>query len=181
MANSILSSLRSKASLSIANSTNSSDDRERDVAKGLVVTKINIKYRSRTMRHMLENGTGVVDTRVIDPTIIDMEVICPTLDELNLVNQMLQDRKNTYNVTTKSIVVNDMVCDNFQVMQSSGMLSASPVRITMKQLRRQGADSKRLHQVVEQPPDSSVLGLGIQRAQQVTSNVQETFRRFLGG
>lgn len=177
MADSILSSLRSKALLTIV--SNGATGAEDNLAKNLKVTNVSIKYSARAMRHMLEDGTTIVDARIIDPTMVELEVICPTLDELNNTNQMLRDRKNTFKLTSKGIIVNNVVCEAFKIQQTSEMLSASPVRISMKQILRQGM--ARVGQVVEQPADSSLIGQGIQTMQKVTASVQETFRRVIGG
>ncbi len=176
MADSILSSLRSKASLSIVNKSGTGDSQGQDVAKGLRVTRVSIRYSSRPMRHMLENGSSIVDARIIDQTTISLDVICPTLDELSIVNSMLLDRKSTYRVTSKSISVDETVCEDVGILQNAEMLSASPVRIKMRQLMRQGGN-KDIHQVVEQPADSSIFGRGIQTLQQVTAQAQRDVLR----
>lgn len=176
MADSILSSLLSKAALSIVGS---SDSNGTNVARNLKVSRVQIKYSARAMRHMREDGVSIVDARMIDPIVIDLEVICPTLDELTAVNNLLMDRSNTYTFTSKSIVVNEVTADDIQVKQTPDMLSASPVKINLKQLQRQGGTTVEVHQVVEQPADSSIFNRGIQTVQRVQASVTTTFNKTL--
>jgi hypothetical protein len=173
MADSILSSIFSKASLSIVKTGETTNE-----ADGLQVVAVNIHYRARAMRHMREDGTSIVDAKVIDPAIAELDVICPTLDSINKVNTALMNRANTYTLTSKGIQLNDTVAERFDVRQTPEMISASPVRITFKQLRRQGGATG--GKVVEQPADSSTFGRGIQALSAVTTPVDNAFARVIG-
>lgn len=168
MADSILSSLLSRASLTLVNNNTG-----KDVAEKLKVVGVNFHYRARPMRHMREDGTSIVDSKVIDPVLVEIDVICPSLDAINQVNQTLMDRKDTYTFTSKGIQLQDAVCERFELRQSAEMISASPVRITLKQLRRQGGPSG--GRIVEQPADSSMFGRGIQSVSTVTASIQASF------
>jgi len=176
MADSFLTSLRS-SSLSIVNTA---DNDKKNIAANLKISSVAIHFRSRPMRHMKEDGSSIVDARIIDPVGIDLNVICPTLDELNAVNNLLQDRKDTYTFTSKGIIVDEVSTEDVSIKQTPDMISASPVRITMKQMLRQGgATNAAVHQVVEQPADSSMFGRGIQMMRSVTTPITETFARLI--
>ena len=171
MADSILSSLLSRAALSIVN-----DVSGKDVAGSINVKKVEVRYGAKPMRHMKEDGSSVVDTKVIEPVVVSLDVICGTIDQMNVVNDLLKDRTSTYTVTTKGLVINLMMADDFSVNQSPDMLSANPVRLTFKQLIRQSVIST---PVVEQQADASVFERGIQSAKAVTFPVTNAFQNVI--
>jgi hypothetical protein len=173
MADSILSSVLSKAALSIVAA---SDPNGANLAERLKVVSVTIKYRSRTMRHMKEDGNTVVDVRIIDPASVELDVIAPTFDELGVLRDFLLNRKNTCILTSKGLVVNEVICGAVDVKQSAEMLSASPAQIRFKQLLRQGGP-RDTHKVVEQSSDSSVFNRGYQTVTKAAQTVQQAFIR----
>lgn len=166
---SILSAGRlTKPSFSLVNAKSG-----KDAVTDIKITKVSIKYSSRPQRHTREDGTTVVDVRTIDPIQVTVDLIAPGSDQLKALNDMLADRDNTYNMTSKSLLVNDLVCSNLDLKQSPDMLSATPLRLSMKQILRQGEKSTlQAHQVVEQPADSSVSGRGIQTAKPADESLE---------
>ncbi len=173
MADSILSSIFAKSQFTLI-----SDKTGKDAAENLQVVAVNFHYRARPMRHMREDGTSIVDSKIIDPAVVDIEAICPTLDSINKINTSLMDRTSTYVVTSKGIQMGDVVTEHFEIQQSADMLSASPMRLSLKQLRRQGGITGGV--VVEQPPDSSNFSRGIQSTSVVTAPVENAFARVIG-
>lgn len=152
----------SKAAFSLVNN-NSGED----AATGLKVTRVSIRHSSRAMRHTREDGTTVVDIRVIDPVSVTAEVIAPSSDQLSALNNALMDKDNTFTMTSKSLMVGDLVFQDINVRQSPDMISATPAKLLFKQLLRQGgAASAETHQVVEQSADSSMFNRGIQSLKQ---------------
>ena len=74
-----------------------------------------------------------------------------------------------------------MVADALDIKQSADMLSASPVRISMKQISRPVVGNKgATHKVVEQAADSSIVTKGIHAASVVTQPVRDTFDKAIG-
>jgi hypothetical protein len=178
MADSILSSLLSKSgAFSIAKST---DKDKNNLAAKLKVSQVSIQYRSRPMRHMREDGISIVDARVIDSTLINFNVFCSTLDEVNAVNNILKDRDSTYTVSTRGLVFTNMTMQEMGISQTAEMLTASPVQFSMKQLRKQGPEDA-VHPVVEQAPDSSIMGLGLQSVTQAKQTVTDLFLKVTRG
>jgi len=173
MADSILSSFSSRASLNI---TNSADDK--DLADGLKVLGVSFRFRARAMRHIREDGTSIVDAKVIEPARVEIDAICPTLDVIEQVNNCLMDRAATYTVTSKGIRLQDVVASEFQIKQSPEMISASPIKLSFNQLQRQGGVNA--NKVVEQAPDSSAFNRGIQSVRKVTTSIQDSFAKMLG-
>lgn len=164
MPSTILSSLLSKASLSIVSSQTGLD-----VASTFNVVRVGFKYRSRTMRHMREDGTSIVDCRKVQPAIVEIDVICATLDDLAMANVLIMDRTGVYTITSKGLVLKNMMADEQMIKQSPEMLSASPVRITLKQvLTQSNVDPPQM----EQSADSSMLDRGIQAVNSTVQSAQ---------
>src|SRR5579864_1954734 len=172
MADSLLSSLLSSKGGALTVVNNAS---RKDVAEHFQISRVTFKYTSKVLRHMLEDGSTIVDARVTEPVTVSIDAIAPTLDEINTASNMLKDRKDTYTLTSRGLVVNDMSTEDIRIKQSADMISASPVRISMKQLMRQGGVSAEQHEVVEQPADSSILGRGVQAVQKVGKSVTDAF------
>jgi hypothetical protein len=176
MADSILSSLLSGSTLKIVNDSSDSDD---NLARNLKVSNVSIQYKSRAMRHMKEDGGTIVDSRIIDPITVTLSVFCASLDEVKVVNDILMDRKNTYTISSKGLVFPSMTAEELAIKQNGEMLTASPVQITMKELRKIGGETTS-HRVVEQAPDSSNFARGIHTISATTSKVTDTFDKAIG-
>lgn len=157
MANSILSSLLSKPSLTLISNKDKSD-----ASKHLKISRVGIRLRSRIMRHMREDGTSIVDSRVVDPTEVRIFAFCAKLDDITVLNAALTDRSTSYNMTSRAVVIRNLMVDRFTIKQSPDVLSASPVSIHMKQILVQGDGTGNR---VAQGGDSSVIDLGIQTIQ----------------
>lgn len=165
MPSNILSSLLSKPSLSLVSSLTGID-----TAATLKVKSVRIKYTSRVMRHMREDGTSIVDVRIIQPTGAELEIFCQTLDDLAIVNSVILDRSGVYTMKSRGLIVQNMMAEGEQIKQSADMISASPVRLTLSQLITQ--DAQLVTPQVAQPADSSVIDQGIQSLNTVVSGVQ---------
>lgn len=152
MPNSILSSLFSQAALTITNMGSG-----KVAAVNLKTIKVNIKLSAIAMRHIREDGSTIVDTKVIRPTIITIDAYCPDIDTLGQVNSILLDRSALYLISSKGIVLNNMMAQTEQIRQSPEVLSASPIRIMFKGAALQGQAPK----IVAQPADASVLDKGM--------------------
>jgi hypothetical protein len=164
MAASILSSLLSKPALSIVSSQTGID-----IATNLKVSRVRFRYRSRVMRHMREDGTSIVDQRVILATVVELDVFCVTQDDLAAVNSAMLDRTGVYKITSKGLIVQNMMSEENQIKQTPEVISANPVHIVFKQLLTQNGTNPAS---VEQSADSSLLDKGIQQLQTAAISVQ---------
>ena len=154
MANSIVSSFLSKSAFTLKEVNPGSDGITR--VKNLKIKRATIKFNSRLMRHMLEDGTSVVDCRVILPTEVAMEVICPTTDDLQQVVTILQDRVATYDVISRGVTVQSMSLNSQTIDQGSEMLSATTSSLQFKEVMIQSDPQP----VTEQSADASIVSRG---------------------
>src|ERR1700743_1498086 len=122
MANTILASLLSSPSLTIT-----SDVTSIDVAQSCGVSKVAIKLRSKIFRHKREDGTTIVDARVLEPYTVEIDVFAPTLDSLTLLNSAMLDRNGTYTIKSRGLVFRRAMTNQTGIKQTSEMLSAAPV------------------------------------------------------
>ncbi len=164
MPNSILSSYNGKSSFSLVR-----ENGGKNIAVGLSVLKVNISLRSRAMRHMREDGTSIVDCRIIEPIMISADVISDSLDEIGNISAGLLDRSSLYTVTSKGLIFYSMMMDDNVINQSSGLLNASPLKLSFKQVLLQGVKAK----VFLQPPDSTLMDRGLQILDQASYSVQQ--------
>lgn len=164
MANSILSSLLSKPALSIVSSLSGLN-----IAQNLKVSRVRFRYRSRVMRHMREDGTCIVDARIVMSPIVEIEVFCATLDDLAMVNSAMLDRSGVYTITSRGLVLSNMMADEEQVKQTPDVISANPVRMSFKQVLTQNGSNP---PSVEQAADSSLMDKGIQQVNAAKISVQ---------
>jgi hypothetical protein len=164
MPQTILSSLLSKASLSIV-----SQQTNVDIATDLKVSRVGIRLSSRVMRHMREDGTSIVDARIVQPTRVEIDVFCQSMDDLVLVNSVLLDRASVYTVKSKGLIFTSMMMEGEAIRQTPAVISASPVRITMKRLLNPSGATQ---QSMAQPADASLVDLGLQDISALVSGAQ---------
>lgn len=166
MANTILSSALSAPSLNIT-----SDQTSIDVAAECGVSKVVIKLRSKIMRHKREDGTTIVDARVLEPMTVEIGVFAPTLDSLSMLNSAMLDRNSTYTVKSRGLVFRRMMMNATGIKQSGDMLSASPVRLSLKELLTQNQTNVGQTNVA-QPADSTLIDKGLQTVATAVQTVQ---------
>lgn len=150
---SILSSVSSKPSLSIVNAST-----QFDIASGLAVSKVSVRFHSKLFRHIREDGQSVVDARVLMPIEVDAEVIAKTIDQLTNLNNALRDRWTTYRIYTKGINVPLVMMDGEELKQEPGVLSGAPLKVSFKSILYSGGSNAF---VCEQGGDSSLMKRGL--------------------
>ncbi len=166
MANNIVSSFFSSSSLKFTNATTGAV-----VAKDFKPSSVVIKLSSSPMRHMKEDGTTVVDARIIQPTVVFIEGFCEGLDPLSKINAILEDRASFYTITSKGLVLSNMLCETEQIQQSPDMLSAMPVRLVFKQ-----TISKLVKPlVVSQSADASIISRGMNLLSTASKSVSDLY------
>lgn len=156
MPSTILSSVLSKPLLTVT-----SDQTAINVTQGAGVSKVVIKLRSRIFRHKREDGTTIVDARIVEPMMAEIDVFAPTLDSLALLNSAMLDRGSTYTIKTRGLVLRGMMMNESTIKQSADMISASPVRLMFKELLTQNQTNVGQTNV-SQPADSTLLDRGLQ-------------------
>ncbi len=157
-----------------------SDGDKKNLVAKFKVGQVEIGFKSRPMRHMREDGVSIVDARIIDSTIVDINVFCTTLDEIKMLNSILEDRQNTYTVSSRGLIFRNMTMFNKSIKQDAEMLTASPVRFSMKQLKKEGGDEVVIP-IVEQPPDSSLIGGGVRTVTKALQSLDELIAKVLRG
>jgi len=165
MANTILSSALSAPSLTVT-----SDATAINIAQACGVSKVVIKLRSKIFRHKREDGTTVVDARVVEPMVTEIDVFAPTLDSLAMLNSALLDRTSTYTIKSRGLVLRNMMMNEAAIKQTADMLSASPVRLAFKELFTQNKSSTG-QQTVAQPADSTLIDKGLQTISSAVQSV----------
>lgn len=163
MAQTILSSLLSPSSLSIVSSNS---DLSLDIASSLKVARVGIRLCSYVMRHMREDGNTIVDARIIQPTKIEIDVFCQSIDDLAMVNSVMLDRNSTYTIKSRGLIFDNMMMDREEIRQSPEVISASPVRMSFKQLLVPGIA---IGPNVAQAADSSLVDHGLQDIKAIVS------------
>lgn len=168
MANSILSTFLAKASMSILNQTTGQTE-----LKDIKVSKVVIKLSAEPMRHMLEDGTTIVDVRIIKPIHVTADVICPDDDSLSSVNQILDDRQSRYQITSRGVIIANVVSDTDAIVQSADMLSATPIRMSFKQLLLENISPV----VFASSASASVVDRGIAIINDATTSVTDLYNK----
>jgi hypothetical protein len=145
---SILSSIFSQALFTINGGAN---------AASLKISKVHLKYTSSPMRHMKEDGSTIVDARIIRPVTISAEGFAPDLDTQTQINNIMLDRFAFYKIESKGLVFDNMMVDGQQVKQTPQVLSAAPIQISFKQVLTQNI----VPVITAQSGDASMLDHGM--------------------
>jgi hypothetical protein len=168
MALSILSSLFSKAQFTIKDGTSGLV-----VAANAKIVSVRIRYSSRVHRHMLENGSTVVDARTILPTHLQVELICPDIDTLAQITDVAMNRTGVYSISSKGLIFDNMMVEDQCISQIPKMLSASPLRLEFKEQLVQYV----LPVVFAQSADASLIDRGFAALNSVTTQVSDVATR----
>lgn len=134
--------------------------------------KVALKFPSKVMYHLMEDGGAVVDQRILMPIAISMELIAPNEDTLRQVNEVLMDRTSLYSVQSRGIIVSDLRVDYQGIRQAPDIVSATPTSFQFTQLMYQGQDVA----VTAQSGDSSIVDRGLatlRKAQDTVASVSD--------
>lgn len=147
-----------------------------DVAKGIATSRVILRLTSNPLRHMREDGSTIVDSRIIMPALVMIEAFAPDNGTAGQIGDALSDRSNLYSVTSKGIKVNDVLLENVQIKQVPEALSAIPMRISFKQVLTKISAQK----ITAQASDASVIDRGITFINQSTQTVTTLFNKISG-
>jgi hypothetical protein len=117
-----------------------------------------------------ENGTSIIDARVLLPTTIEVQVICSTLDAVEKINNILLDINSIYSISSKGLIFQNMQLNNDTILQSPDVLSAAPLKLNFQQRILQNNNNP----TCVQTGDSTLVDNGINLLKTTASNV-ETF------
>lgn len=143
------------------------------VARSIKIVKVAFQFEARLMRHMREDGKSIVDARVIMPTRCDVDLICPTLDAVEEVLSILNDREALYSVQSKGVVMRPCMLEYTTMAQTPQMMSASPMRISFKSLLVEGQEPI----IVRQQADSRLIDRGLAAINRISDTVSDAYSR----
>lgn len=151
MAGSILSSLFSTTQFTVVATDNSVK------LSKLKVAKTSFKYTSRPHRSIKEDGSTVVDAKVVLQTALSITVYCETQDDLRQINNLLQNRGKLFSIYSKGIIIENVVMDSEDVKQSAEVTSAYPIELKFTEIIVQ--NKKPI--IVKQSADSNGISAGL--------------------
>lgn len=135
------------------------------------VKSARITLRSEPMRNKLENGSTYIDSRVILPVSIEMEAIAPDINTAEQLHNSLQERSSLFEVTSRGLIVPNMMMKAQIMKQGPEMLSAIPVKLILDQLMIQGEYPV----VFKNEADSRLVNIGNRLVEAVTDTAQNLF------
>ena len=170
MAESIVSSLLSTTQFSVSYQDTDSGTK-RTTAKNLKVIKVNFKFISQPHRSVREDGAVVVDAKTVMQTVIKLSVYCPTVDDLRQVNDLLTNRDKVFTVSSKGVVVENMVLNSETVRQNPDVISSYPIDLEFTEIIVSNAKPV----IVAQAADAKTISQGLAsigaQAQQTVSGL----------
>lgn len=141
--------------------------------KNLKTIRVHIRLTSAAMRHMREDGSTIVDSRIIQPSSAIVEALCPDAATFKQVNNLLMDRANFYSISSKGVLLNNMMAEAEQVSQTPEVMSAIPVRLSFKQV----LSKEVLPLVVESSSDSTLVDRGMSLLSTATKSVNDIYSK----
>lgn len=169
---SILAAILAKPQVTFTNSNTGLQ-----VITGVKIKRVSIKLQSIIPRHVREDGTQIVDMRVLRAIMIMVEAFAPTIDDQSQMVALQNDRQNTYIIAAKGLTFNNMMAQGTGIKQSPEVLSAAPLQLIFKELLTQ---SEGQTENCQQPGDSSTTDLGIQLPTISTQTVTGLVSNVLG-
>lgn len=145
----------------------------------LKVESARITLKANLFSHKLENGSSFIDSKVMSPIVIEMSVICPTVDSVDELNSILMNRTARYQVTSRGLIFNEMLPKGEMIDMSGEMLSATPIKLTWVQLLVQGESPV----LFANQAESRVVQKGTQlleKAKSTASDLSDQIKKTLG-
>jgi len=168
MANSIISTLLGSSPFVVYNQSTKTSTRF-DVK----IVNASIKLTAEPQRQMLEDGSTVTDSKTVRPTRMSVDVICPDLNVLDQVNSIMSDRTSLYQITSRGLIFANLMVDSEFIRQSPDMLSASPVRMSFKQILIENVSPV----IFANKSDSSVIERGIAALNKAKDSVADLYAK----
>lgn len=136
---------------------------------GLKVLDVRIKFEGKVFKNQREDGSFIVDGKMLMPTTIDVSVLIQTVDAAEQVNRILKDRKSLYTIYSRGLIINNLLCVNNQVSMNPEILSSSPFRLSFKEVPLQQEDQPE----TRQDADSTTIDKGIAYLKEVGTDAVE--------
>lgn len=137
---------------------------------GWAIVNVRIKLSSKLFRNQREDGSYIVDGRVLLPTQITVSVIAQSKSAMDTINSILKDRTTIYTINTRGLIFTSMVLQNENINQSADNTSSQPVQLVFRQILSQEEVLPQTRQV----GDSSVIDRGIAYIKETTTTVTQT-------
>ena len=138
------------------------------------VIKSKIRLPSKLMKHMSEDGSTIIDARIIEPAEVEVQVLITTQDQFMALNNVLNDRGAFYTIITKGLRLIGFVLDEESLSQSPAVISANPISLKFRQVLFSGLPQVTIY---AQPADSSVLDLGFSALSSATSTISNLYSK----
>lgn len=168
MANSIISTLLGSSPFVVYNQSTKST-----TTFDVKVVTASIKLSAEPQRQMLEDGSTLTDSKTVRPTRMSVDVVCPDINVLDQVNSIMGDRTSLYQITSRGLIFANLMVDSEFLRQSPDMLSATPVRMSFKQILIENVSPV----IFANKSDSSVIERGISALNKATASVTDLYNK----
>ena len=168
MAANLITKLLGSNELRIQNLTTGST-----VISNLKARVVSIKFVSEPMVHQKEDGTTLIDTRVITPARVMIDGIAPSINDVSAINEVLLDRESLYQISSRGIIIANLMSDSENFRQSKDNISSTPTRISFQQVL-----IERVSPVVyANQSDSSLIDRGLAIIDNAEENVIDVYNK----
>lgn len=127
---------------------------------GFKIKNAQIAHVAQIARHPTEDGKEVVDHKIIDPRVVQVDGYCADKGTYAMILQMFEDRRNLYGIQVKEMLVENCVFGEFVPSRDSKVLSAIPVSFTMNELLEVPGTTGLESSSVKEPRDASTINRG---------------------
>ncbi|QDH49603.1 hypothetical protein KYLE_47 [Pantoea phage Kyle] len=134
---------------------------------GLSIIDVTIIMNGKLFKNPKEDGGFIVDGKIRTPVEVNVTVIVQTVDGAERINSILKNRDTIYSLTSRGVIIDNLLCTNQQITMSSDVLSAAPYRLTFRELPLQ----RTVQPTTLQPADSSIIDKGIAYVKETTDSV----------
>lgn len=170
MAESIVSSLLSTTQFVISYADADSGT-SRVTVKNLKVAKVNFKFVAQPQRSTREDGAVIVDSKTILQTVVKLSVYCENVDDLRQVNDLLTNRSRVYTLSSKGILIENVVLNQEHVRQTPEVLSAYPIDLEFTEIIVQSKQPVLVNQAADAKTISQGLAAISAQAQQTVTGL----------
>lgn len=168
MANNLLSTLTSASPFVVYNQST-----KQTMTLEIKVVKVMAKYTAEPQRQTMEDGTTRTDSKTPRPAKLNVDVICPNINSLKQVNNILADRASLFQINSRGLIFPNFMVDSAFINQTPEMLSATPIRLAFKQMLIENISPV----IFANQADSTVIERGIAAISKAAGSVSDLYKK----
>lgn len=140
------------------------------------VKSVQMRFSSEPQKHQMEDGKTLIDSKVVRPAHLELEIFCKDASSLEQVNAVLSDRTSRFQITCRGVIVSDMMVSSEVMLMDKACINAHPVRLAFSQILIQNVSPI----VFANVANASLIDRGVALANSAKGTVTDLYTKVSG-